>query len=259
MSSQARSGPATRAEVCVVACAEAWRGNGEVLANPIGTIPTIGGRLAKATFEPLLVMTDGEAVLVENILPLGVDDAPKVVSGWNPYRKMFDIVFNGPRHIMMGATQVDRLGNQNIAFIGPADHPTTQLLGFRGAPGNTINNFTSYWVSNHSPKVFVEKVDVVTGIGYDRAAELGETAARFHRIPRVVSNLGVFDFETPDHSMRLVSTHPGVTVDDVVAATGFTLVLPDSIPTTRLPTDDELRWIREDIDPLGLGEREVPS
>ena len=58
-------------------------------------------------------------------------------------------------------------------------------------------------MSNHSPKAFVEKVDVVTGIGYDRAAELGPVAARFHRIPRVVSNLGVFDFETPDHSMRL--------------------------------------------------------
>ena len=78
----ARTGPPTRAEVCAVACAEAWRGDGEILANPIGTIPTIGGRLAKATFEPLLVMTDGEAMLVENIVPVGVDDAPKVVSGW---------------------------------------------------------------------------------------------------------------------------------------------------------------------------------
>jgi acyl CoA:acetate/3-ketoacid CoA transferase beta subunit len=254
-----RTGAPTRAEVCAVACAEAWRGDGEILANPIGTIPTIGGRLAKATFEPLLVMTDGEAVLVENVVPIGVDDPKKVVSGWNPYRKMFDVVFNGPRHIMMGATQVDRFGNQNIAFIGPADRPAAQLLGFRGAPGNTINNFTSYWVSNHSPKVFVEKVDVVTGIGYDRAAELGPHAARFHRIPRVVSNLGVFDFETPDHSMRLSSLHPGVTVDDVVAATGFELVISGEVPQSRLPTDEELRLIRDEIDPLGLGEREVPS
>ena len=254
-----REGPATRAEVCAVACAEAWRGDGEILANPIGTIPMIGARLAKATFEPLLVMTDGEAVLVENIVPVGVDDAPKVVSGWNPYRKMFDIVFNGPRHIMMGATQVDRFGNQNIAFIGPADRPKTQLLGFRGAPGNTINNLTSYWVSSHSTKSFVERVDVVTGIGYDRAAELGPVAARFHRIPRVVSDLGVFDFETPDHSMRLASLHPGVTLEQVQAATGFSLVVPVEHATTRLPTTEELRLIREEIDPLGLGEREVPS
>lgn len=254
-----RSGPATRAEVCAVACAEAFRGDGEILANPIGTIPVIGGRLAKATFEPDLVMTDGEAVLVENIVPVGVADPPKVVSGWNPYRSMFDVVWNGPRHVMMGATQIDRYGNQNIAFVGPADRPKAQLLGFRGAPGNTINNPTSYWVPNHSPKVFVERVDAVCGIGYDRAAELGPVAARFHRIPRVVSNLAVLDFETPDHRMRLASVHPGVTVDDVVAATGFELVIASDVPTTRLPTDEELRLIREEIDPRGLCEQEVPS
>jgi len=107
--------------------------------------------------------------------------------------------------------------------------------------------------------VFVERVDVVSGIGYDRAAELGPVAARFHRIPRVVSNLGVFDFETSDHTMRLCSLHPGVTVEQVVAATGFELAIPDELPSSRLPTEEELRLIREEIDPLGLGEREVPS
>jgi acyl CoA:acetate/3-ketoacid CoA transferase beta subunit len=254
----ARSGPPTRAETCAVACAEAWRGDGEILANPIGTIPMIGGRLAKATFEPLLVMTDGEAVLVENVVPVGVTDAPKVVSGWNPYRAMFDVVFGGPRHIMMGATQIDRFGNQNIAFLGDPERPTVQLLGFRGAPGNTINNPTSYWVPNHSPRTFVERVDVVTGIGYDRAAELGPVAARFHRIPRVVSNLGVFDFETPDRSMRLASFHPWTSVDEVVAQTGFELAVDAAVAPTRAPTAEELRLLREEIDPLGLGEQEVP-
>lgn len=254
-----RTGPPTRAEVCAVACAEAWRGDGEILANPIGTIPMIGGRLAKATFEPDLVMTDGEAVLVENIVPVGVADPPRVVAGWNPYRAMFDVVWNGPRHVMMGATQIDRYGNQNIAFVGPAERPKAQLLGFRGAPGNTINNITSYWVPNHSPKVFVERVDAVCGIGYDRAAELGPVAARYHRLARVVTNLAVLDFASPDHRLRLASVHPGVTVAEVVAATGFELVVPPEVPDSRLPTAEEVRLIREEIDPLGLGEQEVPS
>jgi len=249
----------TRAEVCVVECAEAFRGDGEILANPIGTIPMIGGRLARESFEPDLVMTDGEALLVANPMPLGVDDAEKVVEGWNPYRAMFDVVWSGRRHVMMGATQVDRYGNQNIAFIGPWEQPRAQLLGFRGAPGNTINHATSYWVPNHSPKVFVEHVDVVTGVGYDRAAELGPDAARYHRIPRVVSNLGAFDFETPDHKMRLRSVHPGVTIDEVVAATGFELVVPEDVPESRLPTSDELLLIRKVIDPNSLREAEVPS
>jgi acyl CoA:acetate/3-ketoacid CoA transferase beta subunit len=119
------------------------------------------------------------------------------------------------------------------------------LLGMRGAPGNTINHPTSYWVPNHSTRVFVERVDVVSGIGYDRAAALGPVA-RFHEIRRVVSNLGVFDFAMPDHSMRLVSVHPGVTVDEVVDATGFPLAGVDGdVPETRAPTADELAILRE--------------
>jgi acyl CoA:acetate/3-ketoacid CoA transferase beta subunit len=248
-----------RADVCAVAIAECFRGDGELLANPIGTTPMIGGRLARATFEPDLMMTDGEAALIAN------DEAIPAVADrryetWNPYRRMFDVVWSGRRHVMMGATQVDRYGNQNIAGLGgtPA-RPRTQLLGFRGAPGNTINDTTSYWVPDQSAKVFVEAVDVVTGIGYDRAAQLGPVAARFHEIRRVVSNLGVYDFETPDHRMRLRSLHPGVSVDDVVAATGFELVIPDDVATSRLPTPEELELLDAVIDPAGTRYREVPD
>jgi acyl CoA:acetate/3-ketoacid CoA transferase beta subunit len=247
----------TRAEVCVVAVAECFRGNGELLANPIGTIPMIGGRLARATFEPDLAMTDGEATLVANDRAVVPPDE-RVIEYWNPYRSMFDWVWSGRRHVMMGASQVDRYGNQNLAAIGDYDRPTVQLLGYRGAPGNTINDPTSYWVPSHGPRVFVEKVDTVTGIGWDRAAALGP-AARFVDVRRVVSNLGVFDFETPDRRMRLRSVHPGVVVEDVLGATGFELVVPADVPVSRLPTPEELRLIREVIDPEDAREREVPD
>ncbi|HEY7073106.1 MAG TPA: CoA-transferase, partial [Acidimicrobiales bacterium] len=98
----------------------------------------------------------------------------------------------------------------------------------------------------------------VCGIGWDRAASLGDSA-RWMEVRRVVSNLGVFDFDTPDHHMRLRSVHPGVTVADVVAATGFALVVPDDVPESRLPTAEELRLIREVIDPDGTREREVSA
>ena len=247
----------TRAEVCVVAVAECFRGDGELLANPIGTIPMIGGRLARAAFEPDLAMTDGEATLVANDRAVVPPDE-RVIEYWNPYRSMFDWVWSGRRHVMMGASQVDRYGNQNLAAIGDYDRPTVQLLGYRGAPGNTINDPTSYWVPNHGPRVFVEKVDTVTGIGWDRAAALGP-AARFVDVRRVVSNLGVFDFETPDRRMRLRSVHPGVDVDHVLGATGFELVVPPDVPVSRLPTPEELRLIREVIDPENAREREVPD
>jgi acyl CoA:acetate/3-ketoacid CoA transferase beta subunit len=249
----------TRADVCAVAVADCFRGDGEILANPIGTIPMIGGRLARATWEPDLLMTDGEAALIANdeAIPAPAD---RRFETYNPYRRMFDVVWSGRRHVMMGATQVDRYGNQNIAGIGgtPAQ-PRTQLLGFRGAPGNTIHNTTSYWVPAQSPKVFVEAVDIVTGIGYDRAAALSPESAQHHEIRRVVSNLAVYDFETPDHRMRVRSLHPGVSVEEVVAATGFELVIPDDIPVSRLPSPEELRLLTEVIDPAGTRQREVPD
>lgn len=252
------TGLVRRADVCAVAVADCFRGDGEILANPIGTIPMIGGRLARATWEPDLMMTDGEATLITNseAVPAVGDRRHET---FNPYRRMFDLVWSGKRHVMMGATQVDRYGNQNISSLGGTPRqPRTQLLGFRGAPGNTINDTTSYWVPSHGPKVFVEAVDVVSGIGWDRAASLGPSASRFHEIRRVVSNLGVFDFETPDHRMRLRSLHPEVTVDEVVAATGFELVVDDDVATTRLPTPDELELL-EQIDPAGTRFREVPD
>ncbi|MGW6734439.1 CoA-transferase subunit beta [Streptomyces sp. NPDC055013] len=236
-------GRATRAEYCVIACAEAWRDAGEILASPMGLIPSVGARLARLTFTPDLLLTDGEAMLVR---PDGTTE------GWLPYRQHLALVSGGRRHVMMGASQIDRFGNQNISCIGDWERPKRQLLGVRGAPVNTLNNPTSYWIPRHSRRVFVEKVDMVCGVGYDRAG-----GARYHRIPRVVSDLGVFDFATPDHSMRPASLHPGVTPAQVREATGFDLAVPDDVPTTREPTAEELRLIREVIDPGNTRAREV--
>ncbi|WP_037824155.1 MULTISPECIES: CoA-transferase subunit beta [unclassified Streptomyces] len=240
---------ATRAEYCVIACAEAWRGAGEVLASPMGPIPSLDARLARLTFAPDLLLTDGEALLVRP------DGTPE---GWLPYRQHLELVAGGRRHVMMGASQLDRYGNQNISCVGDWAHPRRQLLGVRGAPLNTLNNPTSYWVSRHSRRVFVERVDMVCGVGYDRAAGLGG-AARFHHLARVVTDLGVFDFATPDHSMRLVSVHPGVSVERVREATGFPLAVADDVPFTREPEAEEARLIREVLDPAGARAREVPE
>ncbi|MBB2941007.1 acyl CoA:acetate/3-ketoacid CoA transferase beta subunit [Actinoplanes lutulentus] len=227
----------TRAETCVVACAEAWRGDGAVLASFAGLIPHLGARLAQLTFAPDLLVTDGEATLLRD----------GAVEGWLPYRQVFTTVAAGTRHVMMGASQLDRFGNSNISCIGDWERPRRQLLGVRGAPGNTINHTTSYWVPRHSPRVFVDRVDMVSGIGGDRGA---------HEIRVVVTDLAVLDFATPDRSMRLRSTHPGVSVDEVVAATGFPLTISSSgVPVTREPTSDESALIRERLDPDGLRER----
>jgi len=250
---------ATRAEICAVAVAEAFRGDGEVLASSFGTIPAVGARLAKATFEPELMMTDGVCTVIEEPLPVSGPGSEPVVEAWLPFRTIFDHVWNGNRHVVMVASQIDRFGNQNFACIGDHAKPKAQLLGMRGAPGNTVSHTTSYWVPNQSAKVFVEKVDVVSGVGWDRAAKLSPAIQKALEIRRVISNLAVYDFETPNHAMRLLSVHPGVTVDEVVANTGFELVIEGDVPETRLPSEEELRIIREKIDPKGFGEKEVPN
>jgi acyl CoA:acetate/3-ketoacid CoA transferase beta subunit len=251
-------GRPSRAEVCVVACAEAWRGDGAILASPMGLIPTLGARLAQLTFAPGLLLTDGEAHLLAPDGSDGAHGAGRVTEGWLPYRSVFTMVAAGRRHVMMGAAQIDRFGNQNISCIGDWSRPKAQLLGVRGAPGNTINHPVSYWVPRHSRRVFVDRVDMVSGVGYDRAGGLGPRAARFHELRVVVTNLAVLDFQTADHTMRLCSVHPGVTAADVTAATGFPLAIPRDVPVTRLPTGQELALIRGYLDPAGLREREIP-
>jgi acyl CoA:acetate/3-ketoacid CoA transferase beta subunit len=251
---------ATRAEVCAVAIAEVFRGDGEVLVSPIGTLPQIGAKLAKLTFEPDLLMTDGIASLVANPAPVsGPPREEPVVEGWLPFRAVFDLLWSGRRHVVMVASQIDRFGNHNFACIGEHARPKAQLLGMRGAPGNTINHRTSYWVPNHSKQTFVEKVDCVSGVGNDRAAALGPRASRFHDVRAVISNLGVFDFAAPDRSMRLVSVHPGVSIEEVLEATAFPLAVAPSVRETRAPSSEELRLIRERIDPESHREREVQA
>lgn len=232
---------ASLAEICVVACAQAWRGDGAILASTMALIPSLGARLARLTFSPDLLITDGEAML------LGANED---VEGWMPYRDVLRLVATGRRHMMMGAAQIDRFGNQNISAIGDWAKPKAQLLGVRGAPGNTISHPVSYWVPKHSRRVFVERVDLVSGIGYDRTAPCCE-------IRLVVTDKAVLDFQAPDHSMRLRSVHPGVSVDQVRELTGFELIVPDDVAVTPEPTELELALIRDRLDPAGLREAEL--
>lgn len=225
----------TRDEHCVVACSEALRGAGEILVSPFGVIPPIAARLARATHAPDIVLTDGEARAID---PNGR------VESWFPFRFVFDLLSSGRRHVFMMPVQIDRFGNMNLSSIGPHDHPKVQMIGSRGAPGNTINHATSYWVPRHTTRTFVEKVDFVSGVG----KPLGH-------VSYVISNLGVFDFT--DTSMRLKTIHPGVTVDEVRENTGFELAIPDDLQETRDPTPEELQLIREVLDPHDRRKKEV--
>ncbi len=162
----------TRAEVCAVACAELFRDAGEIMVSPMTTIVSIGARLARLTFSPDIVLTDGEARLLADTPAIGVTGA---IEGWMPFGRVFETLAWGRRHVVMGANQIDRYGNQNLSAFGPLQHPTRQMFGVRGAPGNTINHATSYWVGNHSTRVFGDSVDMVVRhrLGQGRSRQPG--------------------------------------------------------------------------------------
>lgn len=243
----------TLAELVICAAAEAWRGGGEVLATGIGPLPRIAAGLAKLTFAPEILMTDGEAWLVEEPVPLGPrgDYKPKH-SGWMPYGRVFDSVWSGRRHAMVTPVQVDRWGQGNIAALGDLKKPKVQLLGVRGFPGNSICHKNSMFLPSHTKRTFIEgEVDVVASVGFaDKRWPEGVKKIPVD-IGLVVTNLCVMDFNGPDHAARVISLHPGVNFEEVQGETGFPLLGAENIATTPVPTEEQLALIRR-LDPTNI-------
>ena len=230
------------AELCICASAEAFRGDGESMVTSIGLVPRLAASLAKATFEPGLMMTEGEAFLVSEPVPVGPrgDYKPKI-EGLMTYERVFDIIARGKRHAMVAPVQVDRFGQMNISIVGDYDRPKTALLGVRGYPGNTILNSNSMFVPNHDVRTFVDgEVDMVGGIGYNPDRWPGGKKPPFLDLRRIVSNLAVMDFGGDSNSIRVVSLHPGVTFEQVQENTGFPLTQIADLVETSEPTDDQL-------------------
>jgi glutaconate CoA-transferase subunit B len=241
----------TLAELIVTAAAEAWRDDGELLATGIGPLPRIAASLAKLTFAPGLQITDGLSGLVAEPVPLGDrgDYKPKYV-GWMPYSRVFDSVWSGRRHAMVTPVQVDRWGQGNISALGPDFRkPKVQMLGVRGFPGNSVSHKNSMFLSNHSTRTFVEgEVDVVASVGFKPGTWPKNCGPDFVRLGPVVTNLCVFDFNGPDHAAQVLSLHPGVSFDEVQAATGFPLLQAAGMSETPAPTAEQLALIAR-LDP----------
>ncbi len=241
------------AELCICASAETFRGDGELMVTSIGLVPRLAASLAKATFEPGLMMTEGEAFLVAEPVPVGPrgDYRPRI-EGLMTYERVFDIIARGKRHAMVTPVQVDRFGQMNISLVGDYDRPKTALLGVRGYPGNTILNSNSMFVPSHDTRTFVEgEVDMVGGIGYNPDRWPGGKEPPFLDLRRIVSNLAVMDFGGDDHSIRVISLHPGVSFEEVQDNTGFALQQIEGLDETTAPTSEQLAVLAQ-LDPHNL-------
>lgn len=242
------------AELCIAAGADIFRDETpEVFCTLIGLVPRLAGSLAKSTFLPGLMMSDGEYYFVCEPVPVGKrgDYVPKK-EGDIGYERVFDLIAKGDRHAFVGPVQADKFGQMNLSIIGDYAKPKVTMLGVRGLPGNTVNNRTSMFFPSHNKKALVAgEVDMVSGAGYnpDRYPGGKFPPGLDHR--RILTNLCVMDFEGQNHAIRVRSLHPGVTFDEVQENTGFELLKAKSLGETPAPTSEQLEIIAR-LDPHNL-------
>lgn len=229
-------------------------------------IPVCAFQLAKLTHAPDLVWLAGALGLEAQPekVPASTLEAPlwrNSVMYVEQYGDFWNFALNGRwlQKFCVGSAQLDKYGNGNNSVIGNDYHkprvrlPGTAGLGDMGSIGKKLY----YWNPNHNPRALVEKVDFVSCAGYLGGGDERERLGLAGGPELVVTNLAVLDFEPVSKHMRLKSVHPGVTVEQVQAATGFELLLPEGeVPVTAVPTAEQVRLIREVIDPDGMRLRE---
>jgi len=250
------------AELMVCAAAEAFRNDGEVLATGIGLLPRLAASLAMSTFNQDMMMTDSEAWLLSKPNPVSgrkADDA-QAFETWMGFSRIFDNVWSGRRHAMVGPSQVDRFGQANISALGGTyQQPKVQMLGVRGFPGNSICHANSFFVPSHNKRVFVEgECDVVASVGYNaarlpRGYQLSDIDIRV-----AITNLCIMDWRGEGFSPRVISLHPGVTLEEVFDNTGFDLSVAENLATTAAPTAKQLDIIAA-LDPLNARAKQLPD
>lgn len=243
------------AELMICAGAEAFRHDGEVLATGIGVIPRLAASLAMKTINPDLMMTDSEAFLLSEPNPIGKrsDEFVQKNETWMGFSRIFDNVWSKKRHAMVGPTQIDQYGQANISALGSDyQRPKVQMLGVRGFPGNSICHANSFFVPDHNRRVFVSgECDMVASIGKNPARLPKGYSLDDIDLRLVITNLAVMDWQGPNNQLRLLTVHPGVTIEEVVENTSFDIHVPEKVGVTPAPTEEQLAIIRQ-LDPHNI-------
>jgi glutaconate CoA-transferase subunit B len=253
-------------ELMVAVLAEQFR-NGDQCCNGMASfIPVAAFMLARLTHAPGLVWLPSSGGLESRPerIPASTLEAPlwrDSIMYVEQYGDFWNFVLNGRwiQKFCVGAAQLDQYGNANNSVIGKNYHaPKVRLPGTAGlADMGSIGKKLYFWNPNHSPRSMVEKVDFVSMAGYLGGGDARERLGLQGGPELVVSNFAVMDFHPGSKRMMLRSVHPGIRVEEVQAATGFDLLLPEEpVPETRPPTRLQVDLIREKIDPDGMRKRE---
>ena len=226
-----------------------------------------GLRLAQLTHAPNLAFSYGGSGAVNpklQYLPdsLNGEDALASCEAVVSLEDVFDLEMSGRFDIMFASgMQIDQFGNVNLVCVGSYDKPKLRGPGTVGLEFAGCVREIVYFFRSHNKHTFVPKVDFVSAFGYGSGPGSREQAGLAENYgPRlVVTNLAVLDFDDSSRKMRLRSLHPGVTAERVQENTGFELIVPDHVPETTMPTAEELRLLRVEIDRGGRLQTLIPA
>jgi glutaconate CoA-transferase, subunit B len=247
----------TDSEMMIAVAARVLKGARTVFVG-VG-LPNIACNLARYTVAPdlELIYESGVYGARPERLPLSIGD-PTLVSGAISVVSMADLfglyLQRGLVEIaLLGGAQIDRYGNLNTTVIGDYRTPKTRLPGSGGACEISINAQRTFMIMRLKRRAFVDKLDFLTSPGHltggDSRAQLGLPGGGPEL---VITDKAILDFANPQHEMQLSALHPGVAVKDVQAEVGWSLRLGETIQETASPTTEELRLIREELDPHAM-------
>jgi len=227
----------------------------------VGTgLPIVASMLAQRTHAPNLLIVFEAGALGPLIpeLPISVDDSRtfyKAIAASSMHDVMSISQAGYVDYGFLGAAQMDMYGNINTTVIGEHDSPKVRLPGSGGA--NDVASFSQRLIiiiASQSKRTFVKKVDFVTTAGYLDGPGARERAglAKGSGPYRVITQLGVYGFDEETKRLKLISLSPGVSIDEVRKNSSFEIIIPAKVETSSEPTEEQLRILREEIDPVGI-------
>ncbi len=228
--------------------------DGEIVAVGIG-LPVVASFLAKRTHAPRLTILFELGIVDPEPIHTGVGLADprvwyraKVMSsfvdmlGMVLHRGLVDVGF-------LGGLETDAYGNLNTTLLGDPRGTFTHSVGSGGANDIASSAKRTVIIIRHQARKLKEAVSFVTSPGYLQGGSAREAAGLRGGPVRVITDKAIFGFDPHSKRLRLESIHPRITLEDVLANMGFQPLVPDQVPVTEPPTVEQIRLIREEIDP----------